>query len=127
MSTITMNNKLKLIQDFINEISQRACNETDSKEMILQELFVMDTTMSRVYNEIDDLIKQEIGNVGEILNKDEIVPHISVNDVKQDENEYKMCIGITHSPLVKSKQTGKMFSLSWQEILDMAQRAGIDK
>jgi hypothetical protein len=41
---------------------------------------------------------------------------------------YEMATNMSESiPIIQSKQTGKWFTLSWQEIIDLAILAGIDK
>ena len=40
--------------------------------------------------------------------------------------KYEMATLIAGMPIVESKQTGKWFTLSWQEIIDLAVKAGID-
>ena len=40
--------------------------------------------------------------------------------------KYEMAYLMGGSPIVESKQTGKWFTLSWQDILDLARKAGID-
>lgn len=41
--------------------------------------------------------------------------------------KYEMATAIAGMPIVESKQTGKWFTLSWQQIIDMAVKAGIDE
>ena len=49
--------------------------------------------------------------------------------------EAKDCVGVKYelsttpggTPLVKSGKTGKTFSLSWTDVINMAKAAGVDK
>lgn len=41
--------------------------------------------------------------------------------------KYEMSTAIAGMPVVQSKQTGKWFSLSWETIIDLAVKAGIDE
>jgi hypothetical protein len=45
-----------------------------------------------------------------------------------DGKSYEMAVNMGGmTPIIESKQTGKWFTLSWQEILNMAVKAGIDE
>ncbi len=45
----------------------------------------------------------------------------------EDGTEYEMTTSVTdRSPLVKSSKTGKTFSLSWNDIINLAVQAGVD-
>jgi hypothetical protein len=44
-----------------------------------------------------------------------------------DDTEYEMSLISGNTPLIKSKQTGKYFQLTWPEIIDLAVAAGIDQ
>lgn len=46
--------------------------------------------------------------------------------VADDGRVYELYTLGNQAPLVKSKQTGRYFAITWQEIIDMAINAGID-
>lgn len=51
-----------------------------------------------------------------------------VGEAKRENSNYELSMVINdQTPLVCSKQTGKYFSISWQEIIELAIEAGIDK
>ena len=43
------------------------------------------------------------------------------------EPEYQLSTGNDHTPMIISKTTGRTWTTSWQELLDMAIAAGVDK
>jgi hypothetical protein len=50
-----------------------------------------------------------------------------IGTAENEKLKYEMTTILANGcPLVESKQTGKHFSLSWQDILDLAVKAGID-
>lgn len=40
---------------------------------------------------------------------------------------YEMSAGVMGTPILHSIKTGKWFTISWTEIIELAERAGIDK
>jgi hypothetical protein len=46
---------------------------------------------------------------------------------KGDKVEYELTAAMTGEPIVRSSLTGKFFTLSWENIIDLAIEAGIDK
>ncbi len=51
---------------------------------------------------------------------------VHVGEASKGKRKYEMSMGINSAPIVHSKQTGKWFSLPWNDILTLAQNAGID-
>ena len=49
------------------------------------------------------------------------------NDINGDELYVMSVILATREPVVCSATTGKWFTLTWQQIIELAQKAGIDK
>lgn len=50
-----------------------------------------------------------------------------VGDCKAGKRKYEMSVNIGGSvPIIESKQTGKYFTLSWKQIMELAEKAGID-
>lgn len=48
-----------------------------------------------------------------------------ITDLNKD--TYEMSINVSdHSPIIESKKTGKWFTLSWKDIIDLAIDMGID-
>lgn len=41
--------------------------------------------------------------------------------------KYVMLTTMAGQPIIESKQTGKCFTLTWQDIVEMAVKKGIDK
>jgi len=52
---------------------------------------------------------------------------VHCGEAKSGKLKYEMSTAIAGMPIVESKQTGKWFTLSWQAIIDMAVKAGIDE
>ena len=72
-----------------------------------------------------DLIEESPGEIypsGSLLLRDAVG---SVGD--NEGNKYELCTLMNRGPLVQSKQTGKYFSLSWEDIVRLAVEAGIDE
>lgn len=68
-----------------------------------------------------------MNNYGKVYDKNSLFMCIEVGEAKGGELEYEIFTNMNQSPLIKSKQTGKYFSLSWQDLIEMAQGAGIDQ
>jgi len=52
---------------------------------------------------------------------------VHCGEAKAGKLKYEMAAAIAGMPIVESKQTGKWFTLSWQVIIEMAVKAGIDE
>lgn len=53
--------------------------------------------------------------------------HMSLGTATDSEgNTYELSTHPSGFPIVRSRKTGKWFTLSWPDILDLADRAGID-
>ncbi len=50
-----------------------------------------------------------------------------VGDATDGENQYEMTLVNGHIPAVRSVTSGKFYLLSWEDILAMSVKAGIDK
>ena len=64
--------------------------------------------------------------IGEILPPKSMILRTHIGEAKQGKLEYEMSTAIAGMPIIHSKQTGKWFTLSWQTILELAVKAGID-
>lgn len=64
--------------------------------------------------------------LGEMLPKNAMFFHASAGTAKEEEREYEMLNDMSGTPIIRSKQTGNQFRLSWQSILGLAIEAGID-
>ena len=66
---------------------------------------------------------------GEVKPKGTMVFRAVAGDAEDDcGNKYELATVISdNSPVVYSRQTGKVFHLPWCDIIDMAVKAGIDK
>lgn len=49
-----------------------------------------------------------------------------VAEAELGEGKYEMLTSMARAPMIMSKQTGKYFTLSWQDILELAIEGGID-
>jgi hypothetical protein len=68
--------------------------------------------------------------IGEIHPPKTLFFRQSVGDAKDKETGlgYEMTVNMgQYTPIVKSEQTGKWFTLSWTDIINLAVEAGIDK
>jgi hypothetical protein len=65
--------------------------------------------------------------VGDAKAKIEQENTLQENEYELKENKYEMSInGKGYNPIIQSKQTGKFWSITWEELLDLAINAGID-
>lgn len=64
--------------------------------------------------------------LGEILPSTSLMLRNHVGEASCGDLKYEMSTGMNGAPIVRSKQTGKWFTLSWQAILELADKAGID-
>lgn len=66
---------------------------------------------------------------GKIYPKKTLFLRIHVGEAKdQNKNTYELSTSANNaSPIVCSKKTGKWFTLSWTDIMNLARDAGIDK
>lgn len=44
-----------------------------------------------------------------------------------EDGVFELSTGVDGSPLIRSEKTGKFWSISWQELLGMADEAGISR
>lgn len=65
---------------------------------------------------------------GEVKPQGTMIMRVAVGDAEDDRgNKYELATVISDSsPLVRSHVTGKIFHLSWCDIIEMAVQAGID-
>lgn len=65
---------------------------------------------------------------GTIHNTKYMALRMHVGTAESDGVAYEMSVDAgLRTPIVRSKQTGKWFTLSWNEIVNMAVAAGVDK
>ena len=68
--------------------------------------------------------KSELGTV---YSKDSMVLRTANGQANgEDGLNYELSSGMSGAPLIKSEQTGKYWSISWQELVNLALAAGID-
>ena len=65
--------------------------------------------------------------LGTIHPKEALLLRVEVGNAKGDSSSYEMSLVNGHIPCVKSALTKKSFTLCWQEIIQLAVDAGIDK
>lgn len=65
--------------------------------------------------------------VGKIYPKGTLFLSIEAGSAGNEERSYQLLTsGSSGVPMIESKQTGKVWSLSWKELLELAIAAGID-
>lgn len=64
--------------------------------------------------------------IGEILPPKSMILRQHIGEASCGDLKYEMSTGMNGAPIVHSKQTGKWFTLSWKDILELADKAGID-
>jgi hypothetical protein len=65
---------------------------------------------------------------GTIYSPDHIFVRVEIGSATgQDGAKYDLGTSVDGQPLIRSSKTGKTFSLSWNELLNMAVDAGIDE
>jgi hypothetical protein len=77
-----------------------------------------------------DAIRQLINRkpIGEILPPDSMILRNHVGEASLGEIKYDMSfVATTGQPLIHNKNNRKWFTLSWEDILNLAHRAGINK
>lgn len=65
--------------------------------------------------------------VGQILGADSMILRVHIGEAQAGKRKYEMSTGVNGAPIILSKTTGKWFCLSWQMIIDLAVKAGIDE
>ena len=76
---------------------------------------------------------QKPGSLERVLGGGQIHPprtmllRIHSGEAQSGKLKYEMSVTMEGSPIIESKQTGKWFTLSWQAIIEMAVKAGIDE
>jgi len=73
--------------------------------------------------------KKEEEKRGTIYPAGELILRVAVGKAQNPAEgiEYEMTTGVDMSSLIKSSKTGKTYRLIWQEIIEMAIEAGIDR
>lgn len=64
--------------------------------------------------------------IGRVYPKGSMFLRTHFGTAEDGERKYEMATNMNGTPIIESKQTGKWFSLSWQDILNLAEKAGID-
>ena len=66
---------------------------------------------------------------GELYDKDTLFLRVTVGTATSETGiEYEMTIhGGNSAPMIRSSETGKYYILSWEDILDLAIKKGIDE
>ena len=65
-------------------------------------------------------------DMGEILEKNVLIMRIHIGTATSEEGEvFTMSTNMDGSPLIEHEKSGRKFSLSWQEIIDLALARGI--
>lgn len=67
-----------------------------------------------------------VNQIGELHDSQTIFLHVFVGTAKDDDQEYELTYGTMHTPIVRNLKTGKYFTLSWNDVLQLAKEAGID-
>lgn len=65
--------------------------------------------------------------IGLVQSKDRLFLRMSVGTATLGEGKYEMSTNIgDSSPMIRSQKTGKWWSITWNQLLDLAIKAGID-
>ena len=64
--------------------------------------------------------------IGEILPPRTMMLRIHVGEAVIGKLKYEMSTAMAGMPIIRSNKTGKLFTLSWQTILELAVKAGVD-
>jgi hypothetical protein len=64
--------------------------------------------------------------IGCVYPKGSMFLRTRVGEAAGGKRKYEMATNMNGTPIIESKQTGKWFSLSWRDILNLAEKAGID-
>jgi len=74
------------------------------------------------------MTKEKETTLGKIHPKRTMFFRVHVGTAKNSQGSYEMATNAGDSaPIVESKKTGKWFTLSWEDIMNMAKDADIDK
>lgn len=72
-------------------------------------------------------IQQAENSLGQLFSKKSMFLRTNCGTAKAtDGTVYELTQSVNGSPLVMNKTTGKYWSISWQELIDLAKAAGID-
>lgn len=66
-------------------------------------------------------------SIGKIHDKKTMLLRFHVGTAEAVKKKYYMALSNATTPIIISEQTGKYFSLGWDEIIDLAIIAGIDE
>lgn len=65
--------------------------------------------------------------LGKVYPKDELIHRMHIGSAEHGDKAYELNTLMSGAPLVKSKQTGKLWTISWDELIKLAVGAGIDE
>lgn len=65
--------------------------------------------------------------IGKMLNEKDLYITIHVGTAGHKEVVYRLALMVNQSPIITSEKTKKRFNLPWNDIINMAINAGIDK
>lgn len=69
-----------------------------------------------------------MNNIGTIHDKSTYFFRIEAGEATLESKSYELSVNASgNTPIVRSNQTGKFFTLTWQDIINMAIDAGIDQ
>jgi len=69
---------------------------------------------------------QRVLGVGRLHPANSMFLRVHVGEATCGKLKYEMSTGMNGTPMVHSMQSGKWFSLSWKDIFELAEKAGID-
>lgn len=64
--------------------------------------------------------------VGEVCGKDEMFMGIDAGEASLNDKKYGLSVSMQSTPIVLSRQTGKWYVLTWEDIVRLAVQRGID-
>lgn len=66
------------------------------------------------------------GEIGTLHEPKSTILRVHAGNASEGKRKYDLATTLAGCPVIQSHQTGKWFSLSWRDILSLAQQSGID-
>ena len=64
---------------------------------------------------------------GKIIDKSALIMRQSIGSAALDGVDYELSTSMNGSPIIRNEKNGYWFSLSWEDIINMAINKGLDK
>ena len=73
-----------------------------------------------------ELSSSALLGIGRVYPKGSMFLRNHVGEAADGKRKYEMATNLNGTPIIESKQTGKLFIIPWQDVLKLAIEAGID-